>query len=257
VEHRSNNFNPVNPDAVIQPVGSLVYNPAMDRYETWMYHAKATARTTFMWSTPSRPFSEWEKVSETPIWLDEEPPEGALDPWYPVGVSLLNGRYFTWFLALDSAGDRALFRATSDDGILWHPDSEPSLQVEPGGPQFEADGFTNAVATWTGEVWVMAYTGSSVTEKSAVGIAVSDGREGTRWVRYHKNPLVSPACGRMDDRGVTVGTVDWTGDGLTVWYGGTGSRPLECPEVRALEAAFVDSIFRVDLPILFSGDQRP
>jgi predicted GH43/DUF377 family glycosyl hydrolase len=240
---------------------SLVYNAALDRYESWVRHySKDMAPLEddcFMWSAPSGPGSGWERLSDVPVTL-EDPPPGAHADWVPMGVALANGRYYTWVLGLDSEDRRAVYRAVSDDGVQWRADPQPALSAEAGGPTFEQDGITGAVATWTGEAWVMAYTGFSIQQEAAIGLAVSLDPEATDWVRYERNPIYAGGCGGLDDFGVRAGSVRWNGDGVTIWYDAKGSRPLECPDAGTfLDANFRQSVFRVDLPLLLPDRGGP
>jgi len=131
-----------------------------------------------------------------------------------------NGKFRMWYAAGESCEPNVICYAESDDGIVWNK--------YPKNPIFECNKEKEYEQNRIGAVdilkdekgYLMFYIGYRDVNTACVCVARSkNGIDG--WVRYDKNPLVSPTPGAWDGEACYKPTVVKRKDGTyMLWYNG-------------------------------------
>jgi predicted GH43/DUF377 family glycosyl hydrolase len=125
--------------------------------------------------------------------------------------------FYLFYLGQDRARRQRLGVARSRDGVKWEKSrSNPLLELGPPGAFDEAGLGEPAVWSSGGAYW-MLYTGRARDEQRRLGLARST--DGLHWAR---EAGFAPVGGTeaWDSKVVCDPTVELTGDGVRVWFGG-------------------------------------
>lgn len=138
---------------------------------------------------------------------------GVADPY----VVRAGGALYMFYLGMDRARRQRLGVARSQDGLHWTKlRSNPILEVGEQG-SFDENGLGEP-AVWASNGWYwMLYTGRDRTEVRRIGMAQS--RDGVHWDRTDRAPLFTGEQA-WDSKVVCDPTVQYTSDGVRVWFGG-------------------------------------
>ena len=173
--------------------------------------------------------------------------------WLPRAVARADGEVVAWVDGQREDGRQAVFPASSEDGLLWTVEPEPVL--EPGGPgEWDAEGVYSPSVTWTGEYWLMAYTGVPLLHPAAIGLAVS--QDGRTWEKHRDNPVVLGEDDGFDDGGAANPAVLVEDGVVRIWYEGLAFSSTDCPVLPRRNDLSSDKQRRIGLTELtFAGEE--
>lgn len=201
-------------------IGGVRWDALLGRFEAWGRGGGA-GPARFV-SAPNDP-ANWSldealSVESGVVELDEA-------TWAPESVVVREGGYLGWFSHRSQTGVRAIYVATSDDGVSWLVD--PAPVVQPGDSRaWDGAGVWAPSVSDAGGFLVMAYASQRFGEPGEIGLAAS--RDGVAWVRHGDNPIVVGGTPGFDLDGVEDPAVVVDGQGLRLWYTAVNTQVLPC-----------------------------
>jgi predicted GH43/DUF377 family glycosyl hydrolase len=160
---------------------------------------------------------QWVKYAGNPIL---SPTPRTWDADYVTSPRVLyDGKIFRMWYQGGFSGNTRIGYATSIDGISWVKSKNPVLS--PGAPgQWDSSLVGLGSVLWNGTIFLMWYSGSNPTtyDSGAVGLAMST--NGTNWVKYSGNPILTPSP-TGDDSSYVAGpyAIELSGT-YYMWYTG-------------------------------------
>ena len=148
---------------------------------------------------------------------------GDSSKWDGFGVSKPNviiedGMYKMWYEGSDSAWS-SIGYATSFDGVHWSKFARNPVLVH-SNRATDIDYLTagRPVVVHEDSIYYLFYAGTDDAYRTAGGYATS--RDGIRWKKSPKNPVLRPGEGSWDGRNVSFASVMLTGKHFRAWYSG-------------------------------------
>jgi len=160
---------------------------------------------------------EWVKYAGNPVL---SPTAGTWDADYVTSPRVLfDGKTFRMWYQGGFSGDSRIGYATSLDGISWVKYKTPVMK--PGGPgEWDSSLVALGSVLWNGTMFLMWYAGSNPTtyQNGAIGLAMS--RNGTTWIKYTRNPVLTPSVSGYDSNYMAGPYVIALNLTYNMWYTG-------------------------------------
>jgi len=158
-----------------------------------------------------------------PVLIMGEPGTWEGDGVYSASVLYEGGIYKMWYVGADGTPDgTGIGYATSRNGVEWTKYEEnPVLKGNPG----EWDHHTPGVCVIKlNDKYTMYYTGA-LTGRSSSHIGLAYSEDGIFWIKFEKNPILSPGeAGEWDSYNVADPYVMYRDNEFKMWYGGHSDR---------------------------------
>jgi predicted GH43/DUF377 family glycosyl hydrolase len=146
------------------------------------------------------------------------------------------------------SGSTNIGYASSIDGISWVKYKDPVLS--PGNPgDWDSSLVALGSVLWNGTMFLMWYGGSNPTTylSGAIGLAMST--NGTNWVKYSGNPVLTPSPTGYDSKYVAGPYVIMLNPTYSMWYTGRNvSGQTPGPSNKIMYATSVDGINWIKWP---------
>ena len=186
---------------------------------------------------------QWVKYSGNPILT---PTPGSWDADYVVGPRVLyDGRIFRmWYNGGNTAtGTSGVGYATSNDGVVWTQYDVPVLTPGPTGAWDSGEVELGSVI-WNGTLFLMWYRGSNMTSSGAGAVGLATSTNGTTWVRYDHNPILTRSQFGLDQKYLaTPYSISPSPRSYDMWYSGEDSAKQEIGTTsRLLYATSLDGV---------------
>jgi hypothetical protein len=120
-------------------------------------------------------------------------------------------KYHMWYTIFDGSNECIVY-ASSSDGIQWKKNSDPVLEPS---VEWEAEGVSHPSVLYKNGDYHMWYTGDDGTT-TAIGYATS--KDGIKWLRDNRNPMVKVPKGSLDGSGVSQPSVIYVDQCYHMWY---------------------------------------
>jgi hypothetical protein len=137
-------------------------------------------------------------------------------------VISINGHYVMWMTgAVNSTA--GIYRADSVNGLNWTISATPVLQKGPAGT-WDDQSVLYPNVLWNGSAYLMYYVGNGdiapfPNSNRLIGVAIS--ADGTNWIKYNGNPIITHGPGLYDARYTRSPSVIKAGNTYMLWYAGS------------------------------------
>jgi len=160
---------------------------------------------------------QWVKLASNPVL---QPTAGTWDADYVTSPRVLfDGKTFRMWYQGGFSGNSQIGYATSLDGITWQKYKDTVMQ--PGNPgDWDSSLVALGSVLWNGTMFLMWYAGSNPTtyQNGAIGLAYS--ANGTSWVKYSGNPVLTGTVAGYDSKYIAGPYVIALNLTYNMWYTG-------------------------------------
>lgn len=212
-------------------LSALMYNEQLEQMQAWVVIDDLAQLFKAPPQAPTGPWLEGELLSI------QQASDYPFETFRPEAVAIHPEGYIG-FAALPLPGERppgpddpyrsrAIFAATSRDGVRWTPKGSPVL--ERGEPRdWDGKGVLDPAVHWNGRFYVMAYTADPFGASASPRVGLATSRDGMVWRKHAQNPIVIGEDEGFDERGVRARSIHFEDGVIRLWYEATTDRPSPC-----------------------------